>query len=356
ILDKNVLQTLQAAFGYTNEEVEKVIKPMIETGKEPIGSMGYDAPLAVLSNQSQLLFNYFKQKFAQVTNPPIDAIREELVTSMEILLGPEGNLLNPAPTDYQKIRLNTPILSDKEMGKLAYLERKGWKTSKVPILFSIVEKDGLDKTIQRVSIRVDQNVEQGSNLLILADRDITKEYAAIPSLLAVSAVHHHLIKTGQRSKVSIIIESAEPREVHHFATLHGYGANAIFPYLVYASLSQYSDGELTEEVLTQNYVQSITKGILKIMSKMGISTVQSYTGAQIFEAVGISSEVVNQYFPRTPTQISGLTIEDIALEVKVRHERAFDGGSLETGSDFQWRKDGESHLYRPETIHTLQLA
>ncbi|MFC5464234.1 glutamate synthase large subunit [Lederbergia graminis] len=356
ILDKNVLQTLQAAFGYTNEEVEKVIKPMIETGKEPIGSMGYDAPLAVLSNQSQLLFNYFKQKFAQVTNPPIDAIREELVTSMEILLGPEGNLLNPAPTDYHKIRLSTPILSDKEMGKLAYLERKRWKTSKVPILFSIAEKDGLEKAIQELMIQVDQEVEQGSKLLILTDRDITKEYAAIPSLLAVSAVHHHLIKTGKRSKVSIIIESAEPREVHHFATLLGYGANAIFPYLVHASLSQYSDGKLTEEVLTQNYVQSITKGILKIMSKMGISTVQSYTGAQIFEAVGISSEVVNQYFPRTPTQISGLTIEDIALEVKVRHERAFDGGSLETGSDFQWRKDGESHLYRPETIHTLQLA
>ncbi|MEK3885987.1 glutamate synthase large subunit [Bacillus sp. FSL K6-3431] len=357
------LQRMQMTFGYTNEEWEKVLKPMAINGEEPIGSMGYDAPLAVLSNNTQLLFNYFKQKFAQVTNPPIDAIREEMVTSVEVMLGTEGNLLQPEPQDYKKIRLKSPILLELEMERLRHMNTNNWKTSTIPMIFPVMKQEGggIENTLQSLLVLVNKEIDRGSNILILSDRKVDQDHAAIPSLLAVSAVHHHLIRTGYRNKVSLIVESGEPREVHHFATLLGFGANAIYPYLVYSSFAALlvREGEtISVTDASENYVKSVTKGMLKIMSKMGISTMQSYIGAQIFEAIGISKDVVNQYFPRTPSQISGLTLDDIAKEAEMRHEKAFSAKDvgLETGSDFQWRHDGESHLYRPQTIHTLQLA
>ncbi|MEH7381112.1 glutamate synthase large subunit [Bacillus sp. JJ1533] len=345
----------QAIFGYTNEEREKVLKPMIMDGHEPIGSMGYDAPLAVLSSTPQLLFNYFKQKFAQVTNPPIDAIREEYVTSLAVMLGSSGNLLQPTQKEYKKISLRTPILLESEMRKISSLQTKDWSTAIISTLFPV--QGNLRTAIDEVIKRVDKEVESGTNILVLSDRNVNKQYAAIPSLLAVSAVHHHLIQTGNRSKVSLLVDSGEPREVHHFATLLGYGANAIYPYLVYESLPLLVEG-LSIEDASRNYVKSVTKGIMKIMSKMGISTVQSYIGAQIFEALGISHEVIDRYFPNTSSKLSGLTIEDIATEVRLRHEAAFQSQDtvVTTGSEFQWRYGGETHLFQPKTIHLLQHA
>ncbi|RFB12143.1 glutamate synthase large subunit [Bacillus sp. HNG] len=345
----------QAIFGYTNEEWEKVLKPMALNGYEPIGSMGYDAPLAVLSSTPQLLFNYFKQKFAQVTNPPIDAIREEFVTSLEVMLGSSGNLLQPTQTKYKKISLKSPILLDSEMKKISSLQTNDWRAAVISTLFPIT--GSLSEAIVQLFQRVDEEAEKGSNILILSDRNVTEQFGAIPSLLAVSAVHHHLIQTGKRSKVSLIAESGEPREVHHFATLLGYGANAIYPYLVYESLPLFVEG-LSIEDASRNYVKSITKGIMKIMSKMGISAVQSYIGAQVFEALGISHEVIDRYFPNTSSKLSGLTIDDLAKEVRLRHEEAFQSKEavLETGSDFQWRYGGETHLFQPKTIHLLQHA
>ncbi|WP_087972685.1 glutamate synthase large subunit [Oceanobacillus rekensis] len=348
----------QMVFGYTNEELEKVIRPMALEGKEPTGSMGYDAPLAVLSEKPQALFNYFKQRFAQVTNPPIDAIREESITSVEVMLGSTGNLLQPTKRVNKKIRLQTPVLSERNMEQLYSLQTTNWKTAQVTMVYPV---DGsLQEALRRLIQLVDEEIVKGSNILILSDRTVSKEYAPIPSLLAVSTVHHHLIQTGSRIKVSIIVESGEPREVHHFAALLGYGANAIYPYLVYEFLPRIVEEEkcMTLFEATKNYVNSVTKGILKILSKMGISTVQSYVGAQIFEALGISKEVINNYFPGTSTKIGGLSIEDISREVLMRHQKAFKAKEfqLETGSDFQWRHGGELHLYQPKTIHTLQQA
>lgn len=352
--EENLLRT-QKAFGYTYEEWDKMIKPMAKEGNEPIGSMGYDAPLAVLSTKPQLLFNYFKQRFAQVTNPPIDAIREKYVTSMEVLLGAEGNLLQPKTEDYKKIRVESPILSEVEMRKIRSLNNEDWRVSTISILFP-TQGVSLQELLQEILASAERAVRNGSNLIVLSDRGINQAYSAVPSLLAVSALHHHLIRQGLRSKVSIIVDSGEPREVHHFAVLLGYGANAIYPYLVYKSLLQLSEKKGTE--LASNYRKSVTKGILKIMSKMGISTVQSYIGAQIFEAVGISSEVIETYFPRTASRIGGLQIDDIAKETILRHNQAWinEELTLDEGSDHQWRANGESHLFRPETIHTLQHA
>ena len=324
-------------------------------GSEPIGSMGYDASLAVLSRTPQLLFNYFKQKFAQVTNPPIDAIREEFVTSLEVMLGSGGNLLQPTQMEYKKIRLKTPILLESEMQKILSLQTKDWETAVIPTLYPV--QDQLETALDDLFQRVDKEIENGSNILILSDRKVNKKLTAIPSLLALSALHHHLIQTGCRNKVNLIVESGEPREVHHFAALLGYGANAIHPYLVYESLPLLIEDVSIAEA-SKNYVKSVTKGILKIMSKMGISTVQSYMGAQIFEALGISHTVIDRHFPNTTSKLSGLTLEDMTKEVRLRHEAAFQSkeGVLETGSDFQWRHGGEVHLFQPKTIHLLQHA
>ncbi|SFE83528.1 glutamate synthase large subunit [Alteribacillus iranensis] len=357
-VNRKELLTVQKAFGYTYEEWNKLIKPMALDGQDPIGSMGYDAPLAVLSDQPQLLFNYFKQRFAQVTNPPIDAIREAYVTSMEVLLGPEGNLLRPNTEDYKKIRLKSPLLTREEMKKIKNLQSMGWKTSNLSLLFSAQHQPGgMQTALEEVLEKAQKAVEEGSNLLILSDRGLNQEKMAIPSLLAVSAVHHYLIRAGLRSRVGIVLESGEPREVHHYAALLGYGANAIYPYLIYHSFHDLEESH-EEKDLAENYRKAVTKGILKIMSKMGISTVQSYIGAQIFEAVGLSNEVIERYFPRTASQIGGLHIEDIAEEVTKRHNKAWVNSEslLDEGSDLQWRRNGEVHLYRPETIHSLQQA
>jgi len=358
---KDVIR-LQRMFDYTYEEWNKVLKPMALTGQEPIGSMGYDAPLAILSNRSQLLFNYFKQRFAQVTNPPIDAIREELVTSIETLLGSEGNLLEPKPWEYRKIRLASPILSASEINYLRIQNSGDWKSATIPIVYPAQSAQGvLEQALEQVLQEAELQVKQGCNLLILSDRQAGADQAAIPALLAVSAVHHHLIRCGLRSKASLIVESGEPREVHHFAALLGLGANAIYPYLVYATLPAIAQEEGADQPiyeLAKNFVKAVNKGILKIMSKMGISTLQSYTGAQIFEAVGIDSRVIERYFPGIPSRIGGLDLDDIARETLIRHSNAYanDSDTLESGSDLQWRKDGEAHMYRPETIHMLQHA
>lgn len=353
---------LQQIFGYTHEEWNKILKPMALEGHEPVNSMGYDAPLAVLSTRPQLLFNYFKQRFAQVTNPPIDAIREELVTSVEVLLGKEGNLLEPDPADYHKIRLDSPVLSPAKLNRLKTLNHADWKAATVSTLFPIQGgEQALERALEDLLETVDRHLDQGCNLIILSDREVSRDQAAIPSLLAVSAVHHHLIRTGRRHQASLIVESGEPREVHHFAALLGYGANAIHPYLVYASLplmARESETDLTPDELAKRYEKAVSKGILKIMSKMGISTIQSYIGAQIFEAIGIGKQVIERYFPRTASQLGGLELEDIARETLTRHREAFarEADVLESGSDLQWRPGGETHLYRPETIHTLQQA
>ncbi|RKQ35630.1 glutamate synthase large subunit [Oceanobacillus halophilus] len=357
--DSSSVLRKQSIFGYTLEELEKVFVPMILNGKEPTGSMGYDAPLALLSRQSQLLFHYFKQKFAQVTNPPIDAIREESITSMEVMLGGNSNLLLSKQQVDKKIRLQTPILTGKDIVKIKNLRSNNWNTATISTLFPVNGnlKESLDQLLQKVENEVNNNF----SIIILSDYHVNKENAAIPSLLVVSAVHHHLIRKGLRSKVSLIVESGEPREVHHFAALLGYGANAIHPYLVYKSIPSLIDQEnnkVTIEEAFDNYVNAITKGVLKILSKMGISTVQSYIGAQIFEAIGISKEVIDCYFPRTSSKIGGLVLEDISRETCERHNGAFSKESLELdiGSDFHWRREGELHLYQPKTIHTLQQA
>ena len=292
---------MQHAFGYTFEDIRIILAPMIENGKEPIGSMGDDTPPAVLSNHSQPLFNYFKQLFAQVTNPPLDAIREELVTSTESLLGSEGNLLAASPTHARRIVLPHPILSGEELARLRHIVRDGFKAVTLPITFAVnAGKPGLEAAMAALYNQADEAVGRGANLLILSDRSIRAERAGIPALLATAGLHHHLIKAGQRSRVSLIIESGEPREVHHFATLLGYGADAINPYLAIATIGEILRTKMVRNLnhaqATNHYIKAIVKGVVKIMSKMGISTIQSYRGAQIFEALGLHNSVVERYF------------------------------------------------------------
>jgi len=356
----------QLAFGYTREELTKIVKPLVTEGKDPVGSMGYDSPLAVLSKKPQLLYNYFKQLFAQVTNPPIDAIREKIITMSDTTIGAEGNLVVPNATSCKHIRLKTPILTNKQFDKLANQTLDGFKTMTFSTLFESIEGESqLEKAMDRLCEKVDQAVEEGATLLILSDRGVSKEFAAIPALLAVSGLHHHLLRQGTRTKVSILIESGEPREVHHFATLIGYGAEGINPYLAFDSIRELMDkGELAIDSLDQavsNYIYSVTDGIIKILSKMGISTIQSYRGAQIFEAVGIHMDVIDKYFTRTSSRLGGIGIDIIEKEVLMRHENAYGESrghqkALEAGDEFQYRSNGEDHQYNPSTIHTLQHA
>ncbi|NJP38014.1 glutamate synthase large subunit [Alkalicoccus luteus] len=357
----------QLAFGYTNEEMHKILKPLVADKKDPVGSMGYDSPLAVLSKKPQLLFNYFKQLFAQVTNPAIDAIREEIVTQVSTTIGAEGSLVNPKPESCRHIRLNKPVLSNEQLETLRQQELKGFKSCTLPILFDVASgKEGLEPALEDLFKQADQAVEDGCVLLILSDRELSREKAAIPSLLAISALHHHLIRQGNRTKVSLLLESAEVREVHHVATLLGYGAEAVNPYLAFASLADLRErGEIdkayTMHEITYQYIDSVTDGVVKVMSKMGISTIQSYRGAQIFESVGISKEVIDRHFTRTSAKLDGIGLDVIAEEVLKRHIPAFEelrGGSkkLEAGDEFQYRQNGEDHQYNPKTIHMLQHA
>ncbi|GGA27466.1 glutamate synthase large subunit [Paenibacillus physcomitrellae] len=361
----NVTQR-QLAFGYTFEELRKVLEPMALTGQEAIASMGYDAPIAVLSDRPQRLFNYFKQMFAQVTNPPIDAIREELVTSTWTTVGPERNLLNPEPESCRQIRLETPILSNEEFAKLRHVHRPGFRSMTIPILFPAAEgAEGLRQAVETLCEAADRVIDKGHNVLILSDRGVDAENAAIPSLLAVSSLHHHLIKRETRTKVTILLESGEPREVHHFALLLGYGVSAVNPYLAFETIrDMIGQGMITGlslEKAIRNYIKAATKGVVKTLSKMGISTIQSYRGAQIFEAVGLKNDFVDRYFTWTPSRIGGIGIEEVAMENLAMHYRAFTDQSgrdevLDTGGEYQWRADGEEHLFNPQTVHLLQQA
>ncbi|WP_036625437.1 glutamate synthase large subunit [Paenibacillus barengoltzii] len=356
----------QMAFGYTYEDLRKVLEPMALTGQENIASMGYDAPLAVLSEHPQRLYNYFKQMFAQVTNPPIDAIREELVTSTATTIGPERNLLQPEPESCRQIRLDSPILSNEDFAKIRHLHRPGFKAITIPILFPAAEgAEGLRKALDTLCEAADRVIAKGHNILILSDRGMDAENAAIPALLAVSCLHHHLIREETRTKVSLLLESGEPREVHHFALLLGYGVSAVNPYLAFESLKDMiAQGMLqgiSHEKAVYNFIKAATKGVVKTLSKMGISTIQSYRGAQIFEAVGLEPSFVDRYFTWTPSRIGGIGLKEVAAETLAHHFRAFtdkDGNDkvLDSIGEYQWRSGGEEHLFNPQTVHLLQQA
>ena len=356
----------QEAFGYTFEDLRMIIAPMMVNGVEATGSMGNDAPPAILSQQPQLIYNYFKQLFAQVTNPPIDSIREELVMDTQIRLGSEGNLLDPHPENGRMIMLPYPILTDADLAKLRQADQLGFRARTLPMLYDVFEGGiGLKRAMQNLYEEVDQAIVEGVNLIILSDRDIERRKAAIPALLACSGLHHHLVQKGTRAKVEIILETGEAREVHHFAVLIGYGVDAINPYLAYETIGDILDKELVTgidyPVAVKHYVKAAVKGVVKTIAKMGISTIQSYHSAQIFEALGLSRSVVDEYFPGTPTRIEGASLETLAEEVRQRHDKAFpkrpsNGIALPTGGQYQWREGGEVHLFNPKTIHLLQTA
>lgn len=353
------LVTLQKAFGYTYEDVEKMIIPMVKEGKDPTGSMGMDASLAVLSDRPQSLFNYFKQLFAQVTNPPIDAIREYIVTSTMTLLGKEGNILHPDASAARRICLDTPILSNEELAALKSNPYSEFKCAIIPTLFT----DDLKKALDDLFENAEKAMENGAVLLVLSDRGVDEQHVAIPTLLATSALHQYLVRQGTRTNVSIIVESSEAREVHHFAALIGYGADAVNPYLALETIRNTVENgiiSLSYHEAVNKYKKAVTDGVVKVMSKMGISTVQSYRGAQIFEAIGISEEVIEQYFTGTASQIGGIGLDEIAKEAKMRHAAAFQTSYkddvLDPGSELQWRRNGEHHAFNPKTIHMLQWA
>jgi glutamate synthase (ferredoxin) len=358
----------QQAFGYTFEDLRFIIGPMANDGVQPLGSMGTDTPLAVLSNKPQLLYNYFKQLFAQVTNPPIDPIREEIITSTETMVGPRGSLLQPAPQSCALIKLKYPVLTNEELEKLRRVEGKTFKSATLPILFSAADGTrGLEAALDKLFAAADQAIAGGANIVILSDRGVDAQHAPIPALLAVSGLHHHLIRAGTRGKVGLVLESGEPREVHHFALLIGYGCSAINPYVAFETLDDMiREGllpKLDPPTAIKKYIKAAVKGVVKTMAKMGISTIQSYRGAQIFEAVGLNSKVVDKYFTWTPSRIQGVGMDVLAEEVLARHRHAFpnrplnpDSSGLEPGGQYQWRSDGEYHLFNPQTIHKLQLA
>ena len=356
----------QVAFGYTFEDLRILMLPMARDGAEAVGSMGTDTPLAVLSNRPQLLFNYFKQLFAQVTNPPVDCIREEIIMSTETAIGSERNLLEPSPEHARLIELKSPILTNEEFAKLKHLDLPGFKSITLPILFKVADgPGGLEQAMDQLYGRLSQAIADGYNVVVLSDRGVNREWAPIPSLLAVGGAHHHLIRQGTRTRVGLVLESGEPREIHHFSLLIGYGCGAINPYLAFQSLNDLiRQGLLTgmdHQTACKNYLKAAMKGVVKVISKMGISTIQSYWGAQIFEAIGLKESFVDRYFTWTPSRIEGVGIEVIGQEVLARHQRAFpdrpvNGHTIESGGQYQWREDGEVHLFNPQTIHKLQAA
>ncbi|MCC7345213.1 MAG: glutamate synthase large subunit [Deltaproteobacteria bacterium] len=359
----------QAMFGYSVEDINLLMRPMAANGEEAIGSMGTDTPLAVLSDKPQNLFNYFQQLFAQVTNPPLDAIREEIVTSVHTTIGAEGNLLDPKPESCHQIQLVNPVVDNDELAKLKQLADKpyrGFKSLTLPMLFKASEgAQGLVAAVERLCAEATAAIKDGCNILILSDRGVDREQAPIPSLLATAGVHHHLVREGTRSKVGLVLESGEPREVHHFALLVGYGAGAINPYLAFETLDDLiRDGVLENtdhKTAELKYIKAVKKGIVKVMSKMGISTIQSYRGAQIFEAIGLNKELIDKYFTHTASRIQGIGIEEVCQETLKRHRRAFPervGGPLllDVGGQYQWRRGGEYHLFNPDTVAKMQAA
>ena len=350
-------------FGYTWEDVHMTLQSIVEKADDPIGAMGTDTPLAVLSERPQPLYNYFKQLFAQVTNPPIDAIREKNITSALVYYGGEGNLLEASEENCRKIKAETPILTNEELEKLRHIDCDGFKSITVPILFNKNQKGDMESALKTVFQATDLAIENGYNLIILSDRGANAEKVPIPALLAGAGLHHHLIRKGTRMKVSILLESGEPREIHHFAALLGYGVNGVNPYLAYEVIDQMAeDGtvQFSKEEAKERFRTAATKGIIKIASKMGISTIRSYMGAQIFEALGISQNVVDRYFTGTATRIGGLQMKHIEKETLERHEKAFDGvtakEALPSGGNFKWRANGEYHMFNPQSIYKLQMA
>ena len=360
--EKEERQRLQKNFGYSFEDLQRII-PMANTGNEATKAMGKDTPLAVLSERTHPLFNYFKQLFAQVTNPPIDAIREEIVTSTSVYLGKDGNILEEKPDNCNVLKINNPILTNTDILKLKNIKEPRFKTAVVPIVYYKGIK--LEKAIEQVFVEVDKAHKDGANIIILSDRGVDEYHVQIPSLLAVSAVHQYLVKTKKRTTLSLVLESGEPRSVHHFATLLGYGASAVNPYLAHETIKQMvEEGMINKDpyAAIDDYNEAILSGIVKIASKMGISTIQSYQGSQIFEAVGISSDVINKYFTGTVSPVEGITLDDIEESVDKLHSTAFDpleldvDLTLESSGDHKLRSGKEEHKYNPATIHILQMA
>jgi glutamate synthase (ferredoxin) len=365
--EPDLLLARQIAFGYTFEDLRILMAPMAKDGVEAVGSMGNDTPLAALSQRSRLLYDYFKQLFAQVTNPPIDSIREEIVTSSDVWLGSEGNLLEPKPTDCRRVELKGPVLTNEEFAKIRRLSLPGLRVGTVSTLFRVIRgEEGLAQSLERLQTEARRLIEEDEvNILILSDRGVNREFAAIPALLAISSLHHFLIREGLRMRVSLVLETGEPREVHHFALLIGFGCSVINPYLAFETL----DGMIRDHLLPNvdhrlaciNFAKAATKGVVKVMSKMGISAVQSYHGAQVFEAVGLRQDVIDEYFTGTASRVGGVGLDVLAEEVLMRHRAAFPERTvgdhvLPTGGQYQWRSDGEFHVFNPESIHRLQKA
>jgi glutamate synthase (ferredoxin) len=359
------LQRLQA-FGYNFEDLRINIGPMAVNGIQPVGSMGTDTPLAVLSDKPQPLYNYFKQLFAQVTNPPIDPIREELITSTTLTLGTEGNLIEPGPESCRQLRIAGPVLKNEEVEKLRQTNLPGVKVVTLPILFDPAKgKTGPEQALDELFSAADRAIGEGATVLILSDKGVDRVHAPIPALLASAGLHHHLIRAGTRTRVGLVLESGEPREVHHFCLLLGYGIQAVNPYLVYECLNDMiAEGllpNLSYHDAVKGYNKAVVKGVVKVMAKMGISTIKSYCGAQIFEAVGLGQALIDKYFTWTPSRVGGIGLEEVAREARRQHEKAFpeipvNGRTLEVYGQYQYRKDGELHLFNPKTIHLLQKA
>ncbi len=362
------LEKRKSVFGYTLEDINTIILPMGKTGKEPIGSMGSDTPIAVLSERPQLIYNYFQQLFAQVTNPPLDGIREEMITDISLTLGNDINLFTITEQHCRKLKIQNPVISKEDLDKIKnYDASPDYKVVSIPILYDINRgHNGLEDALEAILKQASKAIDEEANIIILSDRNTNEEKAPIPALLACSFVSNGLQRMGNRSKLSIIIESAEPREVHHFALLFGFGASAINPYLVNEIIAeQIEEHDITEftfDEAIQNYNKAIGKGVLKVMNKIGISTLNSYRGSQLFECIGISTKVVDKYFPNTPTRIQGIGLYEIEKEIAKRHQRAYSNKEiaanldLEIGGEYRWRRDGEKHMFNPLSIAKLQKA
>ena len=362
---ETVLQR-QMAFGYTEEDLRFFLAPMALKGDDPVGSMGTDTALPVLSNRSRLLYDYFKQLFAQVTNPPLDCIREELVTQMSVTIGAGGNLLNPDEASCRQIKLESPILDNEGLAKIGHVKHPFFKAARLPILFPAKEEQkGLQKALDDLFAQADRAIAGGHNIIVISDRGVNETMAPVPALLATAGLHHHLVRSGTRTRVGLVLETGQARQVHQMCVLIGYGANAINPYLAFETLDDMIRGSiltgLDHKAAVKNYIKALKKGILKVISKMGISTIQSYCGAQVFEAVGLNKEFVDRYFTWTASRVGGIGLDVVTEETLIRHRRAFPERpagkpALDVGGEIQWRRDGEIHLFNPETVFKLQHA